>query len=309
MRHRGKRSWVVVGLVLALATAAAAEDAPPEEPTGKHCLGETCPKLVMFQQFGGRLNTTGVENTLKIGPCLPLIRKPGMLFDYTHIELSFVNVLSPTYANFGVRFEIAPLSFLVFHAEFGAHLVWKLGLDRTGYHGRSGYDDEYSHAALQGEDGGNAVGWYGMGGATLQIKLPLGPLAFILVDTFVVEVWQVGTEDYYYNCKKDLILAQRDVHLDNGAIVFLEIPLHPNFAMRVGGMDDWTYVPAGKHVDHRLYGALAFNFTRLGRAAHDFMPFLAVGGILRHGFLQGQPTMLIGFMSDYQLAPRPGPRR
>lgn len=305
------RRWAVVWCgVVALGIAPcvhADEELVPD--LGKHCLGENCPKLVLHQVFGGRLNTTGVENTVELGPCLPLIQRPGLLFDYTYAQFSLVNVLSPTYVNVGGKAEIAPLSFLVFHAEVGAHLIWPLGLDRTGYHPRSGYDDPYDPAALPGDTGGAAGGWYVVTGATFQIKLPLGPLAWILVDTFTAELWRVGPEDYYYNCKKDLVLAQRDVFLDNSAMTFLEIPLHPNFQLRLGGLDDWIYVPASQHVDHRLYGALAFNFTRLGRAARDFMPFLAVGGIIRHGFLQGQPTMLLGFMTDYQLAPRPAPRR
>jgi hypothetical protein len=304
MVRRWARVWCFA-VVMALAAPAAAEEEPP---TGKHCLGETCPKLVMHHVFGGRINTTGVENTVEIGPCLPLIRKPGILFDYTNVSFGFVNVLSPTYSNFGGYLEIAPLSFLVFHAQAGVQLLWPLGLDRTGYHVRSGYDDEYSHAALPGEDGEGAVGWYALAGGTLQIKIPLGPLGLIVLDTFSVEFWQLGAEDYYYNCKKDVVLARRDLLIDNSAMVLLEVPLHRNFALRTGGLDDWIYVPASKHVDHRIYGVLGFNFSRLGRAAHDFMPFVAVGGVLRHGFLEGQATMLLGFMTDYQLVPRPGPR-
>lgn len=306
MARRWARMWCFA-VVLALAAPAVTEE--EESATGKHCLGETCPKLVMHQVFGGRINTTGIENTLEIGPCLPLIRKPGILFDYTHFSFGFVNVLSPTYSSFGGYLEIAPLSFLVFHAQVGVHLLWPLGLDRTGYHVRSGYDDEYSHAALPGEAGEAAVGWNALAGATLQAKIPLGPLGFFVVDTFTVEFWQVGTEDFFYNCKKDVVLARRDLLLENSLMLILEIPLHRNFALRTGGLDDWIYVPAAKHVDHRFYGVLGFNFSRLGCAAHDFMPFLAVGGFIRHDFLQGQPTVLLGFMTDYQLVPRPGPRR
>ena len=115
-------------LSLAFAGVARADEAPatppkggetsePTAPTGQNCLGEPSTKLVMSNVLGIKWGGWGVEHQLRLGVCTPLVRKPGVLFDFSYIEGGLIVHTSPIYTMPGVYLQVAPLSILQFHLE------------------------------------------------------------------------------------------------------------------------------------------------------------------------------------------------
>ena len=91
--------------------------APAPAPAGKHCLDEGRTKVILNQTLAGQINPLGGEHHLLLSVCVPLIRTPGVLFDFTNIEGGLVNYLSPTYVHQGGFLSITPLSILQLRAE------------------------------------------------------------------------------------------------------------------------------------------------------------------------------------------------
>lgn len=302
------RGWLWGGLVVAaltLAPGAARGQVETDDGScpGAHCLGDGCAKLILNQFLGGKLNPLGVEHRLELGTCFPLIRKPGMLFDYTNVRFGAINYVSPTYAHLGGFFAISPLSILELRAEVSGVSFWPIPMDRTGYNAVAGYDAAFGPDALPAGNGGSAWGVMAAFKPTLRARVGLGksPLSLVINDGLTFEFWKVGDQDYYYNCRRDLVLAQQDWLLANTAIVAIEIPVHPNATLMLGAMDDLNYVPASEYLDHKLSGVVSIRLDRLGKGMRDFQPFVTVGAYEQHAEFDDQLWIGIGIAAAYPL--------
>jgi len=124
---------------------------------------------------------------MRIGACAPLIKKPGILWERSFVQGGYQQHFSPIYFMPGGYFVLAPFSFLRFNVEAAPVLYWPIGLDAAGYYPLDNYESDYSQAALPGEDGGEALGWYVRGGTTLQLAAQIGPVRLIIVDSLQLE--------------------------------------------------------------------------------------------------------------------------
>lgn len=285
------------------------DDVEPSEHRGSHCLDEQRQKLVLHQLAGVQYNPWGVENTMRFGYCIPLIERPHILFDYTHLEIGIVDILSPLYNHIGAYFQIAPISLLQFRVEAMHIGHWTFFFDRSGYFGREGYDDDYRNNALPAEEAGNAIGWNVNLVTTLQARVAIGPVAIVLSDILNIEYWSLGPEEFYVNLKRDVILARSDWVLANEAILCLEIPVRSLFSIRVGAFDTLRFVLEAGTISNITGGMLMFNFpvSRSG-VVRNLTPFVRVGAYTNHPFRQGEVSAQLAVMVSYDLY-SPGRRR
>ena len=94
--------------------------------TGEAWLSKAYGVFILRESFGAYTNLAGLANYLSVAGCWPLVSRPGLLFDYTYIEVGLA--LNPSLGGSvqTAYAEIAPLSFLVFRAMFSGILVWVL---------------------------------------------------------------------------------------------------------------------------------------------------------------------------------------
>jgi hypothetical protein len=294
---------VVCGLLLMPASARGETGDDDGAATGSHCLGEDCSKLILDQILGARLTPAGIENRFDLGLCFPLIRNSHPLLAYTNVRFGAVNYVSPTYAHLGGFFAISPLSILELRAEVSGLTLWPTPFDRTGYQVVDAYDSPFDKPDLPASGGTTGWGVMAVIKPTLRGRVPLGSkLSLVFNDSLAFEYWQVGDQDFYFNCRRDMVLARKEWLVYNSAILALEVPIHPNATLMVGAMDDLVYLPPAGYTDHRLHGLAAIRLDRLGKSIREFRPFVGVGRIFSHKEFQGQMSIILGISTSYRLA-------
>ncbi len=292
------RSLLLALLLLGLATPAlgaeteSGEDVaaePTAKPTGpgKNCLGEGRPKLILSNLIGIKWGEWGIENQTRVGLCTPLIRKPGVLFDYTFAEVGFVMHATPIYVMPGAYLTIAPLSILQFQVEAAPIVYWPIGVASAGYYPLDTIESDYSKPSLPAEDGAAAQGGYVRFGPTLQVALPLGPLRLIVLDSLRFEFFSIGDADFYFHNRNDLPAAREQWFMDNMAIVLVELPLSPVAKLRVGANDQLTRTIGAKAVSNVVRGTAMLVVDKPWLALREFTTILALGGRTHHPVRQG----------------------
>ena len=296
---------VTLILVVTFARAASGEEAEePEEATrapGNHCLEENETKWVYHGILGGQYNPLGVEYTGDLGICVPFITTPGVLWDYTALEIGTLHFLSPAYLHLGGYISLAPISPLVLRVELSWLTFWPATLDRAAYFSRSGYDDEMRPSAMPPELGESASGWNLNLMAIIRTKFDIGRLGLIILNVMMMEFWNVGEADYYANLRLELVLARSDWALVNEAMVFLEIPLTSDLSLRLGAYDSLKYGIESRQINNNVGFMAMVNWPQLGRAVRNLAPFFRLGFHTHRPFDDGVVTLFLGVMMDMDL--------
>jgi hypothetical protein len=283
----------------------AAEDG--RESTGRYCVDAPEARWVYHQLFVAKYNPLGAEDNGRLGICSPLITRPGMLFDYTHLEFGLLHSLSPAYFHLGGYFQIAPLSLISFRVEASGLVYWNLPLDRSAYFSVPGYDTYINSDYYPTEQGASATGWTVAFSANLQARVSIGRLGLIVLDSIGYELWRVGEEPYYINLRHEIVMAQFDTVLANEAMLMLEIPVHPTFSFRIGAYDSLRYAPGGLEGFNlnNSVGLLAMlAWPRNGDHVRGLTPFLRVGWYTNRPTDSSRaiPTIFLGLLFNVDIA-------
>jgi hypothetical protein len=265
-------------------------ETPAPRETGVNCYGEPRAAWVVREFFVGLTNPLGAENQLQASRCWPLVTDRGALFDLTNVETGAMLYLSPSYMHQGLFASIAPLSVLIFRLEVAGIYVWPLPLAGASYFTLDGYDasfvsDGITHEvdAPPDDAGGLNVSFLTTVQAAVTLTtLRAGRLELMVTDTLGLEYWLMGRGDYYYNIRKDAILARSDLVLTNSGAVILSIPLRPGLAMRVGATDMLLYGIGSGRVDSNQVGGVVTFFIERAGDVRGIQPFIQVLGYTNH---------------------------
>lgn len=282
--------------------------APTRRP-GKNCLEEGRPKLLMDQFIAGSINRLGIEQQLYFSICTPLIRRPGVLFDYTFFEAGLLNYLSPVYDYQGAYVGISPLSILKLRAEVSGVFIWPLPVfDSAGYFPVPGYDADFSTRTLTRDVAGSAGGLNVVLSATLQAKAPLTPrLSIVGAGVLLFDYHLVGDQPFFYNSRRDVVQARSDWVMVFTSVLLLQIELTQNLALRVGASDELTYVPASGYTGNLAAGLVTLLARRgLGPSSrvYNIQPFVRLGAHTHHAFRRADYagfTGALGISLTYEL--------
>ena len=285
--------------------------APPsvERITGRNCLGEPAPKAVLHSLIGIKYGDWGIEHQLRIGTCVPLWRKKGILFDFSAFEAGIMVHTTPIYVMPGANVRFAPLSILALVVEAAPILYWPIGIASAGYYPIDGYSSDYTKDSLLAENGRTALGWYVRFGPNLQLAVPLGPARLLVVNTFRVEHFHIGDEPYYFHNRNDLPAARNEWFIDNTAIVMVEFALSRNANLRLGANDQLTMNLGGQNISNAVRGVAMLHVEKLGLRIRDFTPILAVGGRTDHPMRKGDFNFIVAlsFSADLSAKKPPSP--
>ena len=300
---------------------------PPPSQSGKHCLGETQNKLTLEHTIAGSINPLGIGNIVRLGWCTPLIRKPGLLFDFTNFDIGALFTNSPTDVQVGVQAFLSPLSILVLRAEATVFYIWPIPLQGAGFITVNS-PQEFTLARLSPDPTGTnrttglpetpattAYGGRVMIGATLQGQVPLGKKLDIAAAIGAnLEYWSLNSSALmglpagggFYSARRDVILlGSSDWVLLSTAALLLNIKIHRNSSLKIGGVNDLAYVPSHGYLGNIAGGLLVWNVANLRQLAKNFNFFARVGTFTHHQFRAGV-TIALGLSVVYELSPKPG---
>ncbi len=281
----------VLVLVGALFLSIFSASARADELTGKNCMGEGRAKWLLSEAVIGQMNPIGGENQLQVSQCEPLIRRPGVLFDLTNVQVGLVSNTAPVYTNTGVFASLMPLSVLELRAEATWVGYWPIGLDAASYYPLASHEAPFE--ILPADEGVSADGVNANLGAKLQFELPLATgVTLAAVDSMTAEYWAVGQGAYYYNVRRDVVTARSDWIVKNSAMLLVGYQATPRWLLRAGLYDDLTYVPASGYTANVLSLLLTAVVDRWPTDDAQTQPFLSVGAYTHHAFRTG--LMLVG---------------
>jgi hypothetical protein len=260
---------------------------PTARASPHHCLGEPGKRLILDETLVGVVNPLGVENQLKASACWPLVERPGLLFDYTNVELGLYDNLSPIYVQQGAFVSVTPLSPLVVRVEAAGVQYWPLPLSGAGYFGVADYRADYREAALPASRARAATGAELGASATLQGAIEVSRrVSIVVTSAFAAEYWVLGSAAFYVNMRRDAILARADLLAKNTALALVQIT-RGKAIMRAGIVDDLTAVPAAGYVANVVGGTAMIDFRHLRPALHELSAFVRVGAYTSHAFRTG----------------------
>lgn len=317
-------AWLLLPLLLATADAHAqrlTQRVLPEDevsPSGKHCYGEGRKKLTLEHYVAGSINPLGIGNMLRLGWCSPLVRKPGLLFDYTNFDIGLMMTNSPTDINVGLQMFLAPISILVLRAEASVFYIWPIPLQGAGFI-TVNQPSDFQLSTLSPDPAGptpasTAFGARAMLGAALQGQLPIGSRFDISVSlSGNGEYWQFSSSALanrppgsgLYSARRDVILlGSADWVVTSTAALLIGVKVHPNATLRFGGTNDLVYVPSHGYLGNIAAGIIVLNVPDLRQLAKNFNFFLRVGTFTHHAFRSGV-TLAGGVDIIYELLPTP----
>ena len=254
---------------------------------GKQCLGTGGSLLIVDETLVFSLNPDGPENQLKATLCMPLIDRPGILFDYSSWDVGFFNYLSPIYDQQGITVGLVPLSFLELRFDASAVGIWPVSsFNGAGYFAFPGYTRQYTEAELQGSRAAAAYGANVTFGARLQAEVPVFNDTLTITNSFALDYWHVGAASHYYNARRDVILARSDFLLKNTANVLFKIKASDTVSLQFGVQDDLTVVPASGYVANVIGLFLSVPIRREG-TLRDIEPFVRLGSYTHHAYRGG----------------------
>ena len=260
------------------------------------CLGRGETTRVLDEVLLAVVNPEGFENQLHLGVCTPISRRPGLLYEYTQLEAGLINYVGPIYTHLGGYLSIVPLSFLELKVEVAGVAYWPLppsaGFDGAGYFSRPAYNADYRDSALPRTDARAAGGLDATFSATLRLAAPLGRRLQVLVfNTFGADAWFLGDGPYYFNVRRDLVLARGDVLLKNTAQLLLEVAARDAVRVRLGATDDLSYVPGSGYLAN-IVGFFGAVLIRRAGTLREIEPFVRAGGYTEHAFRRGFQLMI-----------------
>ncbi|HNN96748.1 MAG TPA: hypothetical protein PKI03_30975 [Pseudomonadota bacterium] len=316
-----------------LSTPSAIRPAPTGR--GKHCLGEAVNKTTLEHTVAGSINPLGIGNSLRLGWCTPLIKKPGLLFDFTNFDVGVLMMNSPTDTHLGVQMFLAPLSILVLRAEATAFYIWPTPLQGAGFItvnspseftlARLSPDPTgWNHNPPDGQPEGpvtpasTAFGGRVMIGATLQGQIPIvSKLDIQAAIGANAEYWSVTSPALssvapgggFYAARRDVILlGSADWVIASTAALLFSIKPHYNLNLKLGGFNDLVYVPSHGYLGNIAGGLLVLNVPNLRFLAKSFNFFFRAGTFTHHAFRVGGGLTIAGGVNIiYELSPSPPP--
>lgn len=269
----------------------------------RHCLDRPEERLFLSQALLGRPTPKMLVHIMEINYCVPLIRKPGLLYRYTNAVIGGIAYISPVLNAYGPKFEITPLSFLQLRWDALFFHYWTLPwVKGVGFFPLNSYNAPYNDSALEKLKGKSASGFLSQLRLTLRGRVKLGRRVVVAVlDTFWFDYWWLDQNVYYKNIPRDVVLGKSDFVLVNTLTLLVGSELTRNLVLFVGGQHEWTFVPKHPYVSHLLSGMLVLEVSRLGRVARNLRAFVQLGSYVRHAFRSGRLYTGMGLMVDYEL--------
>jgi hypothetical protein len=191
-------------LSLGLALTAAAVAAAFSEPVR--------PGLYLDQNVQAAVNPLGLQLGSKLFHRFPLVKKEGILWESTKVDIGLKNNLSPAFDLVGAFIDIEPIA--VFDLALSAQFVGYFSALGFGFRDLPGYGASFDASALDAIPDKNAAGYLLSVAPTL--KFALG--SFVFSNTLNVNYFRVdGGSGFFYETIGNCPLSKSGFELYNDA--------------------------------------------------------------------------------------------
>jgi hypothetical protein len=201
------------------------------------------------QSFQASYNALGAQLGTKLFYRIPLVKKEGILWESTKVDVGIMNDLSPAYDFPGAFIDIEPIA--VFDLELKALFTGYYSALGFGFHEIAGYGSDFSQSAQAALPSKSTTGYFLTAAPTL--KFALGHFAFS--DTLHIDYFNVdGGSGYFYEAIANCPLAKSDFELNNDAYALYKV----SPTIYAGLNDSILLVPASGYRSQILQAVGAF---------------------------------------------------
>lgn len=231
--------------------------------------------LYTDQSLQASYNELGVQLVSKAYYRLPLIKRDGILWESTKIDVGIQNNLSPAYDFVGGFIDIEPIA--VFDLQLIAQFAGYYSGLGYGFRTLQGYDSAFDTAAQDAIPGKDTAGYVLSAAPTLKFAIK----DFAFSDTLHVNYFNVdGGTGYFYETIANCPLGKNDVELYNDAYALYSV----GKGIYVGLNDSILDIPGSGYVSHSLQALGAIDKSLSGKL--ELYAALTAGTYLEDRYLQ-----------------------
>ncbi len=234
---------------------------------------KTVSGLYLKQTAGGSYNPVGVLFTTHLFYRLPIIKKDGILWESSKIDIGLHNDLSPAFENPGLFVQIEPIA--IFDCKFQinrVHLYKHLGF---GYIALDSESSSYAPDSIKDRPESSENGYWFKAAPTLKLKIK----KMIIANTFSFNFITMNIRGYYYERLTNTRLDNNDFLLANDLFGLYEFS-----TSFISGVNYYSNrVQSTDATTHRL--SLTTIYVHNFSSKLDFSGVLLAGTYIKHDYL------------------------
>jgi hypothetical protein len=232
------------------------------------------------QNLQASFNPVGLQLGTEFFYRLPLVKKEGILWESTKIDVGIKNSLSPAFDFIGPFIDIEPIA--IFDLALAAQFAGYFDALGYGFHELSGYGDGFDAEALDDLPAKNAGGFFLSAAPTL--KFALGRFAFS--NTLHVNYFDVdGGEGYFHEVLGNCVLDKSGVELYNDAYALVRF----EGGLMAGLNDSILYVPDSGYRSHTIQAVGVYSRALSGKL--ELYSALTAGLYLEDRYYEHKPRI------------------
>ncbi len=243
---------------------------------------QTAEKGLCFKQsIGAAYNPIGAIVSSGLHYRIPLVKKEGILWESTKLEIGITNEWTPTdeYLRIGITF--VPIAFFELSAQAGPYVMYRhLGF---GYCSFDSPDVPYDYDDLEDAPRQTETGYWISLAPTLKFKVT----SIILVNAFKVNFFSIGDEGYFLERRTYSIHKHKDTDLIDDTFLFYK----PNDKIMAGINYHFLKIFSTSYFSHRACGV--FVFPPKLKAFDRFYAVLMAGAYMKDRVFKGKPYIAL----------------
>lgn len=201
------------------------------------------------QNFAASVNPAGLLLSSQLFFRLPIVKKPGILWESTKIDAGIVNDFSPAFENPGIFIRCEPIAFFDITLYVNSINLFKaLG---SGYVAIKSYSSLHNDEHIEGLPQSDQHGWWIRSTPTIKLAYK----RFILANITTMHYFQMKKKGYYLERYTNTILDNKDFVVNNELFLFFKF----NNVLLSGLNFTFQTVPASNENFYRLGPAFIYN--------------------------------------------------
>ena len=237
--------------------------------------------LYFAQSIGAGVNPLGVILNSGLKYRFPLVKKEGMLWESTKIEMGIQNEWTPTDDLLLLRFTFVPIAFFEFSAQGGPYVMYRqLGY---GYCTFDSSDVPYDYDDLEDVPRHTELGYW----FTLTPVLKLKVSSVILVNALNINFISIGDKNYFLERRSHSIHKHKDTDITDDTFLFYK----PSDKIMVGVNYHFMNVFSTSYFSHRVCGV--FMFSPKIKAFYNFYAVAMAGVYMKDTVFNGKPHIAL----------------
>ena len=148
---------------------------------------------------------------------IPLVKKKGILWESTKIDIGIQNEWTPADNFFGLRIQIEPIAFFDIFVRFGCYVMYDNMI--FGYYGFADKNSNYDDETLENMESSSEQGYFI--GISPTLKGQIGRVVFF--NTLNINRFSLNTNEYFLELRSNAMHYSEDLQLWNESFLLFEV--------------------------------------------------------------------------------------